>query len=523
MASRGNRKRKRGSVEERIDLIHVTLRVANIGNRTAYMRDLKEYLEAMDDLQTLLDSGLDYGMLAAGSIIEDILMHLKGPSVMMRRLCCKTLAQIDWGPKEEEEQHKRCICGSGVIKDLMNILEMCQRQESSSAVLDTKTICVVMNAIACLIDCPGGIKIDDRIPLVHWFFAKSNFEVKTSSLHALRYLCFHNEENAMEISRVAPKIMLSLADMLVCKDEKICHSVLQLIFSLAVSAPALVDHMDFPTDMVLTSVLKIIRKENENLVVLGLCILCTIVIRKGKYKVALAQLGVIPILMQTVQSDNEQIKLYTVGLLHELGKDFHNQVAMVDEDCLPKIFDLFNIQHQGMRKAVRGLLFNFVNNKVVISQFITGGWFETILELKGGTFGYYDDDPSEAAKIIKKLAKNHHHVRGELLNLMRESSQLEKVRIAVALAHFSKVPKHFKLIFRDNGVLQDVPIEPNLQVDNVKKCYEHSRAKSDRRLSAECIIFTIRNFQEVLLRDGLFADEMVGEIRSYLRNLLKRI
>lgn len=57
MASRGNRKRKRGSVEERIDLIHVTLRVANIGNRTAYMRDLKEYLEAMDDLQTLLDSG----------------------------------------------------------------------------------------------------------------------------------------------------------------------------------------------------------------------------------------------------------------------------------------------------------------------------------------------------------------------------------------------------------------------------------------------------------------------------------
>lgn len=73
-----------------------------------------------------------------------------------------------------------------------------------------------------------------------------------------------------------------------------------------------------------------------------------------------------------------------------------------------------------------------------------------------------------------------------------------KEHVAVALC---KLTNKFLLVEKKtNKVLQDVPIEPNLQVDNVKKCYEHSRAKSDRRLSAECIIFTIRNFQEVLLR-----------------------
>jgi hypothetical protein len=261
----------------------------------------------MDDLQTLLDSGVDFGMLAAGSITDDILMHLKGPSVKMHRLCCKTLVRICLS--SDSEQHKEHIQGSGVIKELMNILEICQRQESSSA-LDTETICVVMNAIVHLIDCPRGIKIDDGIPLFHRFFAKSDFEVKTSSLHVLKNLCFNNAENAIEISRVAPKIMLSLADMLVCKDEEIHRSVLQLIFNLAVFAPALVNHMDFPTDIVIKPVLKIIRNESENLPktdALGLGILSTIVTWKGKYKVALAQLGVIPMSMQTVQSDNRQL------------------------------------------------------------------------------------------------------------------------------------------------------------------------------------------------------------------------
>jgi hypothetical protein len=75
---------------------------------------------------------------------------------------------------------------------------MHQRRESSSA-RDTETSCVVMNTIAHLIDCPQGIKIDDGIPLFHWFFAKPNFKVKTSSLHVLNHLCFNNKENAMEV------------------------------------------------------------------------------------------------------------------------------------------------------------------------------------------------------------------------------------------------------------------------------------------------------------------------------------
>jgi hypothetical protein len=57
MASRGNRKRKHDDVEASVDRIHATLRDANPGNGTEYMRDLSKFLRSMDDLQALLVAG----------------------------------------------------------------------------------------------------------------------------------------------------------------------------------------------------------------------------------------------------------------------------------------------------------------------------------------------------------------------------------------------------------------------------------------------------------------------------------
>jgi len=80
----------------------------------------------------------------------------------------------------------------------MKILELCQRQRSSSSALN-ETVCAVMNAIAHLVNCRGGIRMDDGIHLFHKFFEKSDFNLKTSALNVLKILSNENKENALEV------------------------------------------------------------------------------------------------------------------------------------------------------------------------------------------------------------------------------------------------------------------------------------------------------------------------------------
>ncbi|KAL6554071.1 hypothetical protein OROMI_019744 [Orobanche minor] len=64
------------------------------------------------------------------------------------------------------------------------------------------------------------------------------------------------------------------------------------------------------------------------------------------------QLGVILPLMERLQSTNNDVK------------DTENQVAIVNNGGLIELIKLFNAQDDGVRKAVRKILFSFSQNEI---------------------------------------------------------------------------------------------------------------------------------------------------------------
>ncbi|AES68446.2 hypothetical protein MTR_3g008350 [Medicago truncatula] len=521
--------RKRKKAEVKLDEILATLKDADVKDDAAYMSKLNSYREAMNLL--LLSDTATLNLIVDEGLLNVIVNHINGPSPLMCRLCCKALMRF------QSEEHKRLICDTNVINNIMNALKRNLLVEPTTDV--TKAVCIMMDAVGHLADIPESFQINGVVQLFHKSFENSvNIKEKVSALRVLEKLSSH-DANSKEIIAIAPNIFLPLVDMLVCKDEEIHRSVFRLIVNLLVFSPDLVNCEGFPTIQIFQLAINLIGnvKTSEDTVTLGLSVIFQIIKKTGEYK-SVAQLGLIPLLMQTLKSGNEEIRLYTLGLLWMLGKDFLNQVAIVKGGALMEFINLYGAEDELMRRRIHALLFCLAKNEVIISYFVTEGCVEKLLELQGGVYGDF--------------------VLWKLLHLMRESkkpcNKHLRLRIAVALAHFCR-PIDFKLIFIDSLGLEfltesllssgqtnhiamalhklaikvlramnvQAPPTHNITVENVYAQLKASIVNSDHGVTEACMYFGLRNFRELAMREPFFVEELCEVSRDYLERCILQI
>ncbi|KAL6554076.1 hypothetical protein OROMI_019749 [Orobanche minor] len=169
-------------------------------------------------------------------------------------------------------------------------------------------------------------------------------KVKTSALCALERLS-NNGGNCSKIAIASSdNVILSLLPLLRCGDDPIYKLVFDMILNLLRFSPDKI-HEDFPFSRFMPHIINLIRIE-------------------------LGDLGVIPQLMERLQSTNNDVKVASASLLCLLAKDTENQVAIVNNGGLTELIKLFNAQDDGVRKAVRKILFSFAQNEFIIPDFI---------------------------------------------------------------------------------------------------------------------------------------------------------
>jgi len=79
-----------------------------------------------------------------------------------------------------------------------------------------------------------------------------------------------------------------------------------------------------------------------------------------------------------------------------------------------EFINLYGAEHQHMRANIRGLLFSFAKDEVIISNFVIEGCVEKLLELQGSVYEDFDNKAraSNDRMVVQRLQLYHYHMLG---------------------------------------------------------------------------------------------------------------